>query len=171
MLMASSLINDQPKPYIRITGKIYSGQGYATQNHATLIPLLIDHFPPICGCDRYGTINVQLDQACNKLLADIWSPRIAWRPVWAKKPTDPIRNEAFGFIQIGFEFPQGILYRAWIIMPEGATQTFNDFFIEIITDVRISGIKSGARCAVNLDHKPSKLRPAWFGDPWSPASM
>jgi hypothetical protein len=82
------------------------------------------------------------------------------------------REEEFGFTRVKFEYPLGgQLHDAWIIYPSGHSATYLDrFFVEIIAANLIGGsrVPPETRCAVHLDHAPSKARPSSFGDNWTP---
>jgi CTP-dependent riboflavin kinase len=148
---------------LNITGTIVPGQGDAHRNHQFLIPKLAEHFAEIAGCRQFGTINVRLDMPLLKGLADHWTPRIKWRPYWLT-PSDPDREEAFGFIRIKFECPLGgRTYDAWVIVPELAQLSQDEFGAEVIADMLVLGVRYGVSCAIQLDDWPPLLRPTWFG--------
>jgi len=125
-----------------------------------LIPKIAEHYPAVANCGQYGTINVRLDELFDNAHADHWTSRTTWHPVAGLENT---RCEVFGFIKIKFEAPNGQLFDAWIILPEGHFWTYDRKGVEIIADVCIPGIEYGHRCAFHLDHTPSIPRPADLG--------
>jgi CTP-dependent riboflavin kinase len=144
----------------RITGTIIRGEGNAARNNSVLIPLLAAQFPEIANSNRFGTINVRLDQLLDKSRADVWTRRIIWQPI---RRTER-RLEAFGFVKIRFECPlNGPRYDCWIILPEGSKITYRDDEVEIIADVFIDAVAYGVACAIEIDHTPSVAAPHAFG--------
>ena len=148
---------------VRIPGTIIRGQGSAAGNHAILIPLLAKHIPEIVECRHFGTINVHLDQALDKSRADMWTPRILWRPERFNKVEVSGRIEMFGFIKILFEYPIEAAPRpAWIMLPEGGSLTYLSNKAEVIAPSRIDGLRYGTACAIHIDHSPSSPAPESF---------
>jgi hypothetical protein len=144
----------------RITGTVIRGERHAAKNNAVLIPLLTGHFPEIANSNRFGTINIRLDQSLDKSRADVWTRRIIWQPVQRTER----RLEAFGFVKIKFECPlNSPRYDCWIILPEGSSITYHADKVEIISDVFIEGVVYGANCAIDIDHTPSVAAPTSFG--------
>ena len=147
---------------IRITGKIFRGDGDAGRNHPVLVPLLAPHFPEIANCSQFGTINVQLERPLDRSHADVWTRRVIWHPVQLRAKER--RIEAFGFIKIRLECPLGgPTYDCWIILPEGSRLTYLDDKIEIIADVFVQGAAYGVACAIEIKHAPSIPAPPSFG--------
>ena len=146
----------------KITGTVIRGEGNASRNHSVLIPLLANHVPEIANCSQFGTINIQLDKPLNKTRADVWTPRIIWRPVHLTELSG--RIEIFGFIKVRLECPlNGPLYNAWIMLPEGSSLTYRNDQTEIIVDAFVQGATYGASCAVHFDHAPPVVAPRSFG--------
>jgi hypothetical protein len=156
---------------LKITGRIApsGGEGKAHVNYKAMIPVAALHCPEIASCDKYGTINVeQLAPPLRKSHADCWTPQVIWEPIVDAENLGRKRPEAFGFIKIGFECPLGTpLYDAWIIMPSGHGYSYEDTGVEIIASMWIPGANPGVPCAIHLDHKPLKERPAIFNWPGS----
>src|SRR5579871_4215559 len=116
------------------TGTIESGMSKLHLNMPGLIPLLVTYYSAIANCAKYGSINVALEHPVYFANADCWTPQIRWRPVWLQ-PSDPDREEAFGFVAIKFECPLGgSKYDAWVFMPEGSGITHDIFRVEVIAD-------------------------------------
>jgi CTP-dependent riboflavin kinase len=154
---------------LRITGTVTGGQGLAATNYVRVIAAASAHSPQIANCGRFGTINVRLDQAFDKSRADIWTPKVSWRPV--VRLVDDVVEE-FGFVSVKLEYPiGGALHEAWVILPSGHTATYHDpYLVEIIAAELISGqrLRSESLCAVWLDHGPARPRPSSFGNNWKP---
>jgi hypothetical protein len=153
-----------------ITGTTERGQRDARENYPNMISAAASYCAAVADCGRYGTINVRLDDGLDKSRADCWTARLLWRPLVEKgKPyCGDDRSEEFGFIKIKFEYPLlGQLYDAWIILPSGHYASHYDAnLVEIITAELIGGrpVPYEAHCAIHLDHTPSLVRPASFGD-------
>jgi hypothetical protein len=149
---------------ISITATIIAGQGNAAGNHRLLIPRIAARFPEVANCSQFGTVNVHLDRALDRLRADFWTPHIAWIPAALPGADRDHRLEAFGFIKIEFKCPLGgQQHRAWIMLPEGSDLTYSQDKAEIISDVFIEGVAYGQRCAIYIDHVPAVAAPSWFG--------
>jgi hypothetical protein len=157
---------------LRITGTVTGGQGLAATNYVRVIAAASAHSPQIANCGRFGTINVRLDQAFDKSRADIWTPKVSWRPV-VRLADDVV--EEFGFVSVKLEYPiGGALHEAWVILPSAHTATYLDpYLVEIIAAELIGGqrLRSESLCAACLDHGPALPRPACFGDNWKPLLM
>jgi hypothetical protein len=154
---------------LRITGTVTGGQGLAAINYARIIDAASAHCPEIANCGRFGTINVRLDQPFDKSRADIWTPKVSWRPV-VRLDEDVV--EEYGFVSVKLEYPiRGALHEAWVVFPSAHAATYLDrYLVEIIAAELISGqrLRSESLCAVSLDHGPALPRPSSFGDNWKP---
>ena len=144
-------------------GIIIEGDRLAYINHDVLIPQLAQLFPEIAACRPFGTINLKLDEPLQKHCADVWTPQITWRPL-VPPPRIP-RVEAFGFTRIKVAGPMSDKnHDAWILLPEAARSSYNDWQAEVIVGVLVRGVEYGRRCAIQLGHAPSAVRPKWFGE-------
>ena len=145
----------------KFTGSIVRGDGLAHVNFGAMIPLAAPHCPGIEKCGQFGTINIELGRTIDKNRADCWTPTILWKPISGLVKN---RLETFGFVRIGLEVSSGVqAHDAWIIIPDGHPSSYRGNRVEVIAEVRIPGVRYGETCAVQLDHTPSVLRPAWFG--------
>ena len=143
-------------------GIIIRGDQLAYINHDVLIPQLAQLFPEIAPCRRWGTINLKLDKPLQKHCADVWTPQIMWRPL-VPLPRIP-RVEAFGFTRIKVSGPQNDIHDAWIMLPEAARSSYNDWQAEVIVGMLLRGVEYGRHCAIHLEHTPVAARPKWFGE-------
>jgi len=149
---------------LSVEGTIERGMNKLHRNMGRLVPILAVHYPGIAKCASFGSINVFLDHPIYFAHADYWTPKIRWRPDWFK-PTDPDREEAFGFVAIKFECPPGgASFAAWVFMPEGSGITHGIGRIEVIADTWVAEARIGARCRIEIDHILSSPRPPWFGN-------
>jgi hypothetical protein len=127
-----------------------------------VMPQAALHCPGVAGYDKFGTINIELNQAIEKSRADCWTPKITWDPLTLNQPH---RREAFGFTRIRFEFPlDAEAYEAWIVFPESHPFSYGGNGVEVIAAVRIPGMERGKVCAIQFDHVPLEPRPPWFGE-------
>jgi hypothetical protein len=146
-----------------IAGVTVKGDGDATQNYPRAMAPCSGIVPGIMEYAKFGTLNVQLEEAIDKSRAHYWVLGIAWTPIGFQGclwPQSEKACESFGFIRAKLEYPpKGQRYDVWIVMPDSANRWHDR--IEILAREQIGGsrLPYGSPCAISIDQSCLKVRP------------
>jgi len=131
-----------------IKGIIQKGQGGASANLKTQLPLIAADFPEVKSC-FCGTLNMGLEKGLLILTADHRTRPINWHP-------DHAPGEIFDLLRIQIEAPAGDkIFPAWIYIAYNSDHRKNIKTHEVIaTQLPIS---VGDRCNILIDRPSLEL--------------
>jgi hypothetical protein len=134
----------------QIDGLYAPGNGFASKELPSQIPLIVPQFPEIAGC-FLGTINLILDRPLLVVKPDHRTMGLTWRG-------DPAQQDAYDFLRIEFEGPIGApAVKAWLYIPHRATHRKHLNVHEVLAPTMLP-ISHGDRCRIRI-HRPVEELP------------